>query len=162
MTGPACDAIPQGPGVYALLLAPRDAASLVVGKLGTVRVTPGRHYVYVGSALSGLARRVGRHLAAPAKNKHWHVDYLLEHLDVRAVYLALTTDRKECEVSLAINALDGHFTPVKGFGNSDCRSCPSHLYEGTPGEGQDSIDEVLRAAFRCSGLQPSVVHLPSN
>ncbi len=155
-------AVPEGPGVYVLWLDARSPSIIDVGRLGKVHVSPGRAYLYVGSALNGLARRVGRHLAAPAKKKHWHVDYLLDRLEIRAVYVALTSDRKECEVSLALNALASHFMPVEGFGNSDCHNCPSHLYEGTTADEPDSIDLMVRAAFRGSGLQPSVVNFANN
>jgi Uri superfamily endonuclease len=151
------EAIPVGPGVYALWLVAGGPASIGVGKLGTVRVAPGRAYVYIGSALNGLARRIGRHLAVSGKKMHWHIDYLLEHLSIQAIYLALTTTSKECEISLAINALASHFTPIKGFGNSDCTTCPSHLYEGEVSDEPDSIDMMVRAAFRGSGLQPLTV-----
>jgi Uri superfamily endonuclease len=55
--------IPEGPGVYVLWLAARAPSSIDVGRLGKVYVSPGRAYLYVGSALNGLARRIGRHLA---------------------------------------------------------------------------------------------------
>jgi Uri superfamily endonuclease len=151
------DAIPEGPGVYALWLVASAPASIDVGKLGTVHVAAGHAYIYVGSALNGLSKRVGRHLARSGKKRHWHVDYLLEHLDVRQVYLALTTSPKECEISLAINALASYFTPIKGFGNSDCNSCPSHLYEGRAGDEPDAVDAMVRAAFHDCGLQPVTV-----
>lgn len=125
-----------------------------MGKLGRVQVAPGRAYVYVGSAMGGLAGRVGRHLASSGKKRHWHVDYLLEHLAIKAVYLALSAIRKECELSMALYTLTDHFTPVKGFGNSDCHTCPSHLYEGMSIDGTESIDLSIRAAFQGSGLEP--------
>jgi Uri superfamily endonuclease len=152
-------AIPEGPGVYVLLLVARATESIRVGKLGVIHVVAGRPYAYVGSALNGLARRIGRHLATSGKKLHWHVDYLLEHLDIRAIFLALTTTRKECEISRIFNELPDHFQPIEGFGNSDCKACPSHLYEGIAGDDQDSIDAITRAAFRGSGLQPLVVDL---
>nr|MDO8084839.1 GIY-YIG nuclease family protein [Candidatus Sigynarchaeum springense] len=140
----------------------RRPASIEVGKLGTVKVSPDRSYIYVGSALNGLARRIGRYLAAPAKKKHWHVDYLLEHLDIRAIYLAITNTRKECEISMALNAIGGHFTPIMGFGNSDCDTCPSHLYEAIVGDEPDALDKMVLAAFRGAGLQPSMVNLAND
>ncbi|MEX2757867.1 MAG: DUF123 domain-containing protein [Candidatus Sigynarchaeota archaeon] len=139
-----------------------ERKSIDIGRLGTVQVAPTKSYFYIGSALNGLARRVGRHLAAPAKNKHWHIDYLLEHLDIRAIYLAITTTRKECEISMALNTMDGRFTPIMNFGNSDCDTCPSHLYEGLLGDEPDSLDNMVRAAFRGAGLQPSMVNLAKN
>ncbi len=150
-------AIPEGPGVYVLLLVARATESIRVGKLGVVHVVAGRPYAYVGSALNGLARRIGRHLATSGKKLHWHVDYLLEHLDIQAVYLALTTTRKECQIARAFNELPDHFQPIEGFGNSDCKACPSHLYEGIASDDQESIDTMARAAFHGSGLQLVVV-----
>ena len=115
--GTGGESIPQGPGVYALWLVASATASIDVGKIGTVHVAPGRAYIYVGSAMGGLASRLGRHLSTAGKKRHWHIDYLLEHLHVRAVFFAITTTRKECEISRVINGLASHFTPVKGFGN---------------------------------------------
>ncbi len=150
-------AIPEGPGVYILLLVARATESIRVGKLGMVHIVAGRPYAYVGSALSGLARRIGRHLTKSGKKLHWHVDYLLGHLDVRAIYIAPTATRKECEISRSFNELPDHFRPIEGFGNSDCNACTSHLYEGIAGDGQDSIDAMVRTAFHGSGLQLMVV-----
>ncbi|NMC04827.1 MAG: GIY-YIG nuclease family protein [Candidatus Lokiarchaeota archaeon] len=154
-------AIPRDPGIYALWLVARAPASIVVGKLGTVRVAPNRAYIYVGSARGGLAKRVGRHLARSGKKRRWHVDYLLEHADVRAAYLATTTSRKECELSNAFNALTGHFVPIKGFGNSDCIACHSHLYEGSAGDSPAAVDAMVRTAFHACGLQPVTVPVPT-
>jgi sugar fermentation stimulation protein A len=156
------ETIPRDPGVYALWLAASGSASIEVGKLGRVHVVPGRAYVYVGSAMGGLAGRIGRHLASSGKKRHWHVDYLLEHLAIKAVYFALSPTRKECELSMALHALTDHVTPIRGFGNSDCHVCPSHLYEVNAHDEPGSMDSILRAAFRGLGLEPLVLNFVNN
>lgn len=103
-------------GAYGLLL------KLDVPRSG---FSPGS-YLYCGSAKGpgGLRARLGRHLRDD-KRPHWHIDRLADQHSVFAVigYFALA----ECEIlRRASQALPSDF-PVKGFGSSDCRSCPSHL-----------------------------------
>jgi len=112
-------------GTYCLVVSLSSDSSLRVGSLG-VREFPAGIYVYVGSALSGIEKRVSRHRSAK-KKKRWHVDYLLDRAEVLSI-IAIPTDRKstECEVFQALASCEGASVPVNGFGSSDCR-CKSHL-----------------------------------
>ena len=56
------DSLPDAPGVYQLHLRLAVAARLEIGRLGTYDFPAGR-YIYTGSALSGLSRRLARHRA---------------------------------------------------------------------------------------------------
>jgi Uri superfamily endonuclease len=113
-------------GTYLLLAQLGQEVRIEVGKLGTFTFAPG-WYAYAGSALGpgGLPARLARH-ARSDKRLHWHVDYLLRHAALQAVWQAVDPGRLECAWAAAIRALPGAQTPVRGFGASDCR-CPAHL-----------------------------------
>jgi len=112
-------------GTYCLVIDIMVASSVRVGSLG-VREFPAGIYVYVGSALSGIEKRVSRHKSAN-KKRRWHIDYLLDKAEVLST-IAIPTERKstECEVFQALASCEGASVPVDGFGSSDC-TCKSHL-----------------------------------
>ena len=117
--------LPTDPGSYVLELDLREVVTLEPGRLGTVRLGPGR-VRYYGSARGsgGLRARVGRHLRPP-ETQHWHVDALTARVAVERVMIALA----ESECDLVRRDLEsGRFeVAAPGFGSSDCRSCPAHL-----------------------------------
>ena len=115
-------------GSYLLVLRLDEARELSVGRLGTFRFEAG-HYAYVGSALNGLRGRILRHLRGG--KRHWHLDYLLPHGVVEAIWVACSLERLECRV---VSLLDKSLVAtVPGFGASDCH-CVAHLFRvGTGG-----------------------------
>ncbi|MDC7789088.1 GIY-YIG nuclease family protein [Rhodoplanes sp. TEM] len=86
-------------------------------------LAPGR-YLYCGSARGpgGLRARIARHLRR-RKTLRWHVDRLTTRGTVIAVWAV--PDGDECALA---GALAGLPVPIPGFGASDCRRCPSHLF----------------------------------
>ena len=111
-------------GTYCLVLRLDESRTIQVGKLGR-GFFPAGYYVYVGSALRGLQKRLARHLSSQ-KKKHWHIDYLLEcarNIDTREV---LSLEKRECSFSQKVRNISQGI-PMKGFGSSDCR-CNTHLY----------------------------------
>jgi sugar fermentation stimulation protein A len=82
------------------------------------------YYVYVGSAMAKLSRRLARHQRRD-KSPHWHIDYLTATAG-RVLSLPIrSSQRLECAVA---DALSSVLEPrPMGFGSSDC-SCPSHLF----------------------------------
>lgn len=115
-------------GAYCLCVYVKDEVDVEVGALGRLSFAPGL-YIYVGSALNGLAARVTRHVNTSRGEHraiHWHIDYLLKEpmVDVESVYTRLTDRKIECDLAGEV-AQRGK--PVKGFGCSDCR-CVSHLF----------------------------------
>jgi Uri superfamily endonuclease len=125
------DAIPNEPGVYQLVLFLPEDITLRVGALGVFHFPAGR-YVYTGSALGGLRRRLARHLRWQ-KRLRWHIDYLLPHAVVEHVRLFLSGERRECALNRQTLALPHARVVARGFGSSDCR-CPTHLvYLGQDG-----------------------------
>jgi Uri superfamily endonuclease len=119
------------PGVYQLHLSLSDTTEITIGKLGTFRF-PAGCYVYTGSALSGLERRLARHRRRE-KTHHWHIDYFLCHARIVEVRRQVTTERRECLLNAETLALPGACVVAARFGSSDCR-CRSHLvYLGEEG-----------------------------
>ncbi len=119
-------------GIYVLLLFLSEEVSLNIGKLGKQRFPEG-YYTYTGSALgkgaSSLKHRIARHLRKK-KRKFWHIDYLLanENVSMKAVIVAETNEKLECNSNRYMKRELGAKVPVKGFGASDCRkNCGSHL-----------------------------------
>ena len=116
-----------------------------IGKIGTIEFKRG-FYAYVGSALSGLEGRIGRHLREADKKLCWHIDYFLLNPDVeiKEVVFAETEERRECEVAANMN-LDS----IENFGCSDC-SCKSHLFFSS---GLTNLKEHIYKSFYKSGLK---------
>jgi Uri superfamily endonuclease len=116
---------PATGGTYILLVELDSPATVTIGRLGQIPFVEGV-YAYVGSALGpgGLGARIGRYTCGP-KNKHWHIDFLLEHGETLGVLTRQGVRRRECDWSswIGARALDC----VSGFGSSDCR-CEGHLY----------------------------------
>lgn len=109
-------------GIYFLLVNLDRTISKRVGALGEIEFQDGR-YIYVGSAQNSLEARVSRHLRSE-KNKHWHIDYLLEAADIEEVLAYEMESNMECD---SARILEEEFDKVKNFGCSDC-DCNSHLF----------------------------------
>ena len=126
------DVLPARPGTYALVFHVSEEHVIQVGRLGSVRLTPG-YYVYVGSARGpgGMIARVRRHLRAN-KRLHWHVDYLTAHILPSSIVFSTHPEDDECGWVARLLAIDGTYVPIRGFGNRDCRhGCPAHLLRVT-------------------------------
>ncbi len=112
-------------GFYLLLVKLKKDGEIVVGKLGRLEVKKG-FYLYVGSAMNNLLKRVGRHFKRE-KRMRWHIDYLLSsgNAELLCAFLFPCERKLECKVSeLVGKRADGC---IEGFGASDCK-CRSHLY----------------------------------
>ena len=111
------------PGCYVLLLRLPAQRSIRVGKLGTFLFAPGR-YLYVGSALGGLARRLARYFGSQ-RILRWHIDYLLRFAEMEQIWYSIGLERRECAVSRLLSGATR--VSAVGFGSSDC-DCVSHLF----------------------------------
>ncbi len=118
-------ALPREPGVYALVLALDEDARLTVGRSRSEAFAAG-YYVYVGSALGGLAGRLRRHLIGP-RRRHWHIDALLEIAPVIEVWYLATLEPLECAWAARVRQAPGITPTPFAFGASDCR-CHTHLF----------------------------------
>lgn len=119
-------------GCYLLVVELKNNTTINVGKLGKKQFDKG-HYVYVGSALNGLAQRIQRHLRKQKKT-HWHIDYLLKHAKIVDVFYKENVTMEECSIANKFSK----FNSIEGFGCSDCK-CKSHLFYG-------SIDDIANVA----------------
>ncbi len=110
-------------GSYLVVMACDGPKEIEVGKLGRISLDPG-FYLYAGSGMTNLFKRIERHRSRQ-KAKHWHIDYLKEHVRVRADIPIVEPVSSECELAGFLGEIGG--LPVAGFGSSDC-SCESHLF----------------------------------
>jgi Uri superfamily endonuclease len=111
-------------GAYCLVLEVLEDCSIKVGSLGNLPFKKG-YYIYIGSAMNNLEKRIERHLRKE-KKIHWHIDYLTasEFVNIKKAYIKESSGKEECEIAEIVSKQG---LPVKGFGCSDCR-CLSHHY----------------------------------
>ena len=111
-------------GSYCLLINCKKSQLIKVGRLGTIKFKKG-FYLYIGSALNGIERRVSRHLGKRKRN-FWHIDYFLSncYVSIYSLYCINSDKKIECDIAGIIKKIA---IPVKGFGSSDCK-CESHLF----------------------------------
>ncbi len=111
-------------GVYCLLINCRKTQLMHIGRLGAIEFEKG-FYLYVGSALNGIEKRISRHLKKK-KKRFWHIDYFLsnEYVNIDHIYCLESDKKMECNIALRVNSLT---KSIKGFGSSDCK-CRSHLF----------------------------------
>lgn len=112
-------------GIYVLVISVSKDVKVDIGALGSISFEKGL-YAYVGSAQSGLERRVKRHLGR-VKRKFWHIDHLLDNNTVKVVKVFYNKAGKSEECRIA-EELGESGIAVMNFGCSDC-SCISHLYK---------------------------------
>jgi Uri superfamily endonuclease len=116
-------------GCYCLVIVLANKRTLRIGGQGKVKFSPGT-YVYTGSAMNGLKRRLIRHLTG-RKKLRWHIDYLLSSPDARVkdILTYRPAPGQECRRNQIVARLPGAQTIVRKFGASDCRAgCAAHLY----------------------------------
>ncbi len=114
------------PGTYALILTLPESNVIRIGRSGEFRFPAGR-YAYLGSAQGpgGLSGRLRRHLRpSEQKQRHWHIDYLMEEALVDQVWW-MQGSRNECNWVDRLIVYGEILHP--GFGSSDCQ-CPGHLF----------------------------------
>ena len=132
-------------GSYFLVIK-LDEVREVKTKGRAFRLRPG-YYVYVGSAMNSLEKRVLRHFR---KNKklHWHIDFLLKEAELLRAYLIPSDKRLEEELSLEVSKRG---EPVPGFGASDIK-VGTNLYFF-----REEPDEALVEILKGLGLDWKIV-----
>jgi len=118
-------------GSYLLLIEFKEDKSISIGKLGKKHFTKG-YYVYVGSALNNIEKRILRHLNKDKKT-HWHIDYFLPSGKVIKAFYKENNFKEECNI---VKKLEKSLSPILDFGCSDC-NCKSHLFYG-------SYEEIIK------------------
>jgi sugar fermentation stimulation protein A len=128
-------------GSYMLILYNDKPFKKTIGALGVRKFKKG-YYVYVGSAMQGLEKRIKRHLRID-KKIHWHKDYI-SPLDMKTdrVYPIRRPDRIEEDLAQGMIKICDDFVP--GFGASDSR-IDSHFFyfEEKPYRRRDFLDLLL-------------------
>jgi Uri superfamily endonuclease len=116
------------PGTYALVLSAASAGRVRIGRLGEMIVTPGWHYIYIGSAFGpgGVRARIAHH-ARIALRPHWHIDHLRAATELDEIWYTHDPQHREHDWAEVIGAMRGASIPLPGFGCSDC-ACRSHLF----------------------------------
>ena len=124
-------------GSYLLIVKVKKNVTIKVGRLGEIVFNPG-YYIYVGSAMNNLVKRVKRHFD---KNKkiRWHIDYLTSKIKPEKAILIPSNEKIEC---LVAKQLAKYFSFISNFGCSDC-SCESHLFYS---KSYPRLDKILRNA----------------
>lgn len=147
-------------GSYVLLLSLNAEAEIVVGRLGPFLLAPGL-YAYCGSGLAGVDARIARHKRRE-KKLHWHIDYLLQRVDLVGVWIFRSEQRLECTLAAILANLPDASIPVPRFGSSDCR-CRSHLISlgklapecetpDEPPENPSAMVEIISGCFASASL----------
>ncbi len=117
----------QKSGTYALILSSSGQRTILIGKLGKLKMRKG-YYVYVGSAFGpgGVRARVKRHCRIH-KPPHWHIDYIRPVVELIEVWYTYDPKKREHQWADILMRIDGVEWPLEGFGSSDCK-CESHLF----------------------------------
>lgn len=111
-------------GSYVLLIKITRDQKIQIGKLGNLFFKKG-FYVYTGSALNNIEKRIQRHLKKD-KKFHWHVDYLLDKSEIVNAYYKQSNTSEECKIAKIFSE---KMKWMPDFGCSDC-NCKSHLFYG--------------------------------
>ena len=111
-------------GTYVVVINVKKPLETIVGALGKKNFEPGI-YVYVGSAMNSISKRVKRHMEK-FKKLRWHLDYLTTRPEVEVIGAFAFYDEKiEEKVSLEFSK---KYEFIEGFGASDMRRVSSNLY----------------------------------
>jgi len=110
-------------GIYLLVFKIKNKEKLKIGNLGE-RIFKKGFYVYVGSAMNSLSKRINRHLRKNKKLK-WHIDYLLQKGENLKAIPIRSFEKRECEIAKELSLISQKIIP--DFGASDCK-CNSHLF----------------------------------
>jgi Uri superfamily endonuclease len=136
-------------GTYVLVVKLTRPSDVIVASGKVFALEPG-YYGYIGSALSGLKKRIERHLRQ-TKKLHWHIDFLLQNAVVVSAVCAESSQRIECRIA---RELTTKYRYIRDFGCSDCR-CQSHLIYS------DNVEQIIKGAmvaFSSNDLNPTVIH----
>jgi len=110
----------------------------------TFELKPG-YYVYVGSAMNSLKKRVARHFRRE-KKLHWHIDYLLKEAELLRAYLIPSEVKLEEDLSREVSKFG---EPVPGFGAGDVRvSTNLYRFEKEPDEALMGILDKLGLGWK--------------
>ncbi|ASJ04946.1 GIY-YIG nuclease family protein [Thermococcus barossii] len=128
-------------GTYFLVIyLPKESEITTKGRRFRLR---GGYYVYVGSAMNSLEKRIARHFRRD-KKLHWHIDFLLKEGELLRAYMIPSEERLEERLSVEVSK---YGEPVKGFGAGDVR-VETNLYRF-----DEEPDVILTRILRGLGLK---------
>jgi len=129
-------------GSYLVVFKLIQEEQIHVGGFGNL-FFPSGYYIYTGSALNNLSKRIERHKKNNSKKK-WHVDYLHPPMKFVREYHFSSMD-VECELAEILSSI---FSSIKQFGSSDCK-CRSHLFysKSDPEFIPDFINIIFKMRF---------------
>jgi Uri superfamily endonuclease len=128
-------------GAYFLVIyLPKESEITTKGRRFCLR---GGYYVYVGSAMNSLEKRVARHFRRD-KKLHWHIDFLLKEGELLRAYMIPSEERLEESLSVEVSK---YGEPVKDFGAGDVR-VETNLYRF-----DEEPDVILIGILRGLGLK---------
>lgn len=110
-------------GTYLLVFELKNEEKIKIGNLGEKIFKKG-FYVYVGSSMNNLSKRIKRHFRKKKKLK-WHIDYLLLKASNLKSIPIRSAEKLECEIAKELFSISDK--PILRFGSSDCK-CESHLF----------------------------------
>lgn len=141
----------QDRGSYIIILELQNEVVVDIGKLGSVSFSKG-FYLYVGSAMNALSKRIERHRRL-RKQPHWHIDHLRPHARLHAVLPIRSSDRLECLIADSVNEIAEW--SIRGFGCSDCE-CESHLFAVSRDPLQSTEFQKIIQHFRMDRYQSAL------
>ncbi len=121
-------------GSYILVIELKNSQKIKIGKLGHLFFKEG-FYIYVGSAMNNLEKRITRHLSTN-KKLHWYIDYFSKKASIIEAYVKENTIKEECKIA---HRVFENLETISGFGCTDC-TCESHLFYGS----LDKIYSIIR------------------
>ena len=133
-------------GSYLLIIKLDENKKITVGKLAKIDFKKG-YYVYVGSAMNGLDKRIQRHLRTQ-KKIHWHIDYLLNQARIINVFFKLSNIKQECKIAKLI---EEKLSVIIGFGCSDCK-CKGHLFYGSHKDVRNVISKLQMTEYKLNKI----------
>ena len=136
-------------GSYLLVIRLQNERTITVGSLGALYFRAG-YYLYVGSAMKNLSRRIERHRRL-RKTMHWHIDYLRAVGTVHSILAIRASHRLECTLADSVAGLADW--SVKGFGCSDC-SCASHLFGFNDDPIKRPLFQDILLSYRMDRFKP--------
>jgi Uri superfamily endonuclease len=141
-------------GIYILEIFVPKSFPLRILKFKDCEIEPGFYY-YVGSAQKYLNARIKRHLQKE-KKVHWHIDHITSFRgnEIKNVFVFEEMKKDfECRLVSVIENIYNLKYSIRGFGNSDCSLCESHLLHT-----KTEIDY----SHLCSRYQSMVRFIPSS
>lgn len=127
-------------GNYLIVMKHKKFETIATGALGYVNYPEG-FYVYVGSAMNSLSKRIQRH-QRKRKKYHWHIDYILDKMNIVKIFPIHQNKNREHEIASKLMEIADSY--ISKFGASDS-PLKSHLtyFNENPVNNRDFINLIL-------------------